>query len=128
MPTYVSLIRFTEQGAKNVRDTQSRAAAFREAAQSAGVTVREQFWLLGTYDGLLVLEAPDEQTVTALLVGLDALGNVHTQTMRAFDESEIGGILERAAGAKAPARSVSRTSGADGGTRTASGTRAGRVR
>jgi uncharacterized protein with GYD domain len=130
MPTYVSLIRFTEQGAKNISDTQARAAAFRDSAQSAGVTVREQFWMLGTYDGLLVLEAPDEETVTGLLVGLDALGNVHTQTMRAFDESEIGGILERAAGGKASRRTTARTGGSDGGTRaaTASGARAGRVR
>ena len=128
MPTYVSLFRFTDQGARNIRDTRDRAAAFRQSAQAAGVTVREVYWLLGTYDGLLVLEAPDEETVTALMIGLDAMGNVHTQTMRAFDESEIGGVLDRAAGAKAPARSPNRTSGADGGTRAPSGTRAGRVR
>ena len=131
MPTYLSLFRFTDQGAKNIRDTQGRAAAFRETARGAGVTVREVYWLLGTYDGLVVLEAPDEETVTALMIGLDAMGNVHTQTMRAFDESEIGGILDRAAGAaKASARSTPRTGGADGGTRgTASpGTRAGRTR
>ena len=112
MPTYVSLIRFTEQGARNIRDTQKRAAAFRESAKDAGVTVREVYWTLGTYDGLLVLEAPDEETVTALMVGLDALGNVHTQTMRAFDESEIGTILERAAAA---GRSVGRPAGRSNG-------------
>ena len=95
MPTYVSLIRFTEQGAKNVRDTQRRAAAFRDAAQDAGVTVREVYWTTGAYDGLLLLDAPDEQSVTAVMVGLSALGNVRTQTMRAFDESEIGAIIER---------------------------------
>ena len=76
-----------------------------------------------------MLEAPDEETVTALMIGLDGAGNVHTQTMRAFDESEIGGVLERAAGAgKAAGRTPARTSGADGGSRAPSGTRAGRVR
>ena len=96
MPTYVSLIRFTEQGAKNVRETQRRAAAFRDAAGGRGITVREVYWTLGAYDGLLVLDAPDEETVTAAMVSLGALGNVRTQTMRAFDETEIGGIVERA--------------------------------
>ena len=129
MPTYVSLFRFTEQGAKNIRDTQGRAAAFRETARGAGVTVREVYWLLGTYDGLVVLEAPDEETVTALMIGLDAMGNVHTQTMRAFDESEIGGVLERSASiGRTSGRSAGRTGGADGGTRTAAATRAGRAR
>jgi uncharacterized protein with GYD domain len=132
MPTYVSLFRFTEQGAKNIRDTQGRAAAFRETARGAGVTVREVYWLLGTYDGLVVIEAPDEETVTALMIGLDAMGNVHTQTMRAFDESEIGGVLERSASIGRPSGKTSaRPSGANGGSRaaaTATATRAGRNR
>ena len=98
MATYVALIRFTEQGAKNVRDTRQRAAAFRESAQAAGVTVREQFWTLGSYDGLLVLDAPDEASVTAAMVALGALGNVRTQTMRAFDDSEVGDIIARSTG------------------------------
>ena len=133
MPTYVSLIRFTEQGAKNIRDTQKRVAGFRESAAAAGVTVREVFWTLGTYDGLLLLDAPDEETVTALMVGLDALGNVHTQTMRAFDESEIGNIIERSAGAgrtagRAAGRSNGGTSEGAASRRTASATHAGRGR
>ena len=98
MATYVALIRFTEQGAKNVRETRQRAAAFRDAAQAAGVTVREQYWTLGSYDGLLVLDAPDEASVTAAMVALSALGNVRTQTMRAFDDSEVGDILARSGG------------------------------
>ena len=96
MATYVSLIRFTEQGAKNIRDTQRRASAFRDAAEQAGVTVREVYWTLGAYDGLLVFDAPDEQTATAVMIDLGTLGNVRTQTMRAFDESEMGQVLGRA--------------------------------
>ena len=95
MATYVSLIRFTEQGARNVRETRQRAAAFRDAAKKAGVTVREQYWTLGAYDGLLLLDAPDEESVTAAMVGLGTLGNVRTQTMRAFDESEIEAVVGR---------------------------------
>jgi uncharacterized protein with GYD domain len=105
MATYVTLIRFTEQGAKNVRETRRRAAAFREEAAKSGVTVREVYWTLGSYDGLLVLDAPDEKTVTAAMVSLGSLGNVRTQTMRAFDESEIGQVVEpREGGGAAKAR------------------------
>ena len=107
MATYVSLIRFTEQGAKNVRDTKRRAADFRETAQKAGVTVREVYWTLGSYDGLLVLDAPDDQTLTSVMVELGSRGNVRTQTLRAFDESEIDGIIGggASAGGKAGRRS-----------------------
>src|SRR5256714_12123797 len=105
MATYVSLMRFTEQGARNIQDTQKRAAAFRDAAKKAGVTVRDIFWTMGAYDGVVLLEAPDEQTVTSVMAGLGALGNVRTQTMRAFDESEIvqvPGSTSRSAGGGGP--------------------------
>lgn len=117
MATYISLIRFTEQGARNVRETRQRAAAFREAAQKAGVTVREQYWMLGAYDGVLILDAPDEESVTAALVGLGTLGNVRTQTMRAFDESEIGGILERVGNGGSSAGRGTKGAGGGGGGR-----------
>ena len=96
MATYVSLMRFTEQGARNIQDTQKRAAAFRDAAKKAGVTVKDIFWTMGAYDGVVLLDAPDEQTVTSVMAGLGTLGNVRTQTMRAFDESEIGDVLGKA--------------------------------
>jgi len=111
MATYVTLIRFTEQGAKNVRDTRKRAAAFRDSAQKAGVTVRDVYWMLGGYDGLLVLDGPDESAVTAAMVGLGTLGNVRTQTMRAFDDSEIAGILDRAATGESSPGTGTRTTG-----------------
>src|SRR5688500_19833806 len=87
MATFVVLINFTEQGARAVRDTRRRADAFRAAAESAGVSVRDVFWTLGHYDGVLVLEARDDQTVTTLLLDLATLGNVRTQTLRAFGEA-----------------------------------------
>jgi uncharacterized protein with GYD domain len=117
MPTYATLIRFTEQGAANFKDTPKRAAAFKDAAARGGVTVRDVYWTLGPYDGLLIVEAPDEQTVTAVMLGLSSVGNVRTQTMRAFDESEIGEIVRRASGAGSGA-----TAGASSGSATSSGT------
>jgi uncharacterized protein with GYD domain len=101
MPTYVTLIQFTEQGARNFKDTAKRAAAFRDMSGGADVTVRDIYWTLGAYDGVLVVDAPDEESVTAAMLGLASLGNVRTRTMRAFNESEIGAVVSRAGGGSA---------------------------
>jgi uncharacterized protein with GYD domain len=96
MATYLALINFTEQGVQKFRDTRKRAATFRTMAEKGGVKVREVFWMLGPYDGALVLEADDDAAVTALMLNLASMGNVKTQTLRAFGEDEMDEILKRA--------------------------------
>jgi uncharacterized protein with GYD domain len=88
MPTYITLIRFTDQGARAIQQTADRAVAFKEEAAKGGVTALDVYWTMGAFDGLLVLEG-DEQDVAKVLFDLAAKGNVHTQTLRAFDEAEI---------------------------------------
>src|SRR5687768_3427581 len=96
MPTYLALMNFTEQGVQNFRDTRKRADAFRGMAEKAGVTVRDVFWTMGAYDGAIVREAQDDAAVTGVLLSLCSMGNVKTQTLRAFDESEMEAILSKA--------------------------------
>jgi uncharacterized protein with GYD domain len=93
MPTYVTTIRFTEQGVKGLADTCKRAAAFKAAARKMGVKVTATYWTLGAFDGLIVFQAPDEETATAALLHLGAQGNVRTQTARAFDAAEMEKVL-----------------------------------
>src|SRR6516162_10161236 len=93
MATFITTVQFTEQGIKAVRDTCDRAAAFKAAARKMGVKVAGQYWTLGAFDGVLVLEAPDEATATAALLHLGALGNLRTQTARAFDAAEMRKVL-----------------------------------
>ena len=95
MATYVLLLNFTEQGIRNVKDTIKRAEAFKSIADKTGGKVKEVYWTLGQYDGVLIFEAPDEQTATALGLSLGSMGNVRTQTLRAFSAEEIGGILAK---------------------------------
>ena len=95
MATYVLLLNFTDQGIRNVKDTTKRAEAFKRIADKAGVKVKEVYWTLGQYDGLLIFEAPEEATATALGLSLGTLGNVRTQTLRAFSAEEIGRILAK---------------------------------
>ena len=93
MATYIVLGKFTEQGIRNVKDTTKRAEALRDMANKAGVTVKEVYWTLGRYDVMTILEAPNEESVTALGLSIGALGNVRTETFRAFSADEIGRIV-----------------------------------
>ena len=93
MATFITIIHFTEQGVKTIRDTCERATGFKAAAQKMGVNVTGLYWTLGAFDGVLVYEAPDEESATAALLHLGSLGNVRTQTSRAYDVGEMQKIL-----------------------------------
>ena len=93
MATYVTLIKFTEQGVKKLKDTCKRATDFKASAKKLGIEVKEQYWCMGRYDGVMVFEAPDDETSTAGLLSLVSLGNVTTQTLRAFTAAEMGKIV-----------------------------------
>lgn len=95
MATFVSTIKFTEQGIQNIKDTCKRSNAFKATAKKMGVKVEDIYWTLGPFDGLLVFDAPDEETATALMLQLCSLGNVHTQTTRAYKAAEMEGILAK---------------------------------
>ncbi len=98
MATFIALINFTHQGETHAKDSPQRADAFRSKAEKLGCKVKDIFWTLGSYDGVLVLEAPDDESAAAALLSLDALGNVRTQTLRAFSAAEIKAVVARAFG------------------------------
>ena len=95
MPTYVALNNFTHQGIQHIKETTKRADAFKTAAKKAGCTVKEIYWTQGQYDSVLILDAPDDASSTAALMSLGKLGNVRTQTMRAFTAAELAPILNK---------------------------------
>jgi len=97
MATFVMLVSFTDQGVRNVKDTTKRADAFKDTAQKAGVTVKELYWTLGQYDAVAIGEAPDDETATAVALSISSLGNVRTQTLRAFSRDEMSAILNKMA-------------------------------
>src|ERR1039457_2778940 len=78
MPTYVSLINWTEQGIKNVPNTIKRAEEFSRSVQRAGGTVRELLWTVGEYDLVHVVEFPDDESAVAALLRLGSAGNIHS--------------------------------------------------
>lgn len=93
MPTFVTLFGWTDQGIRNVKDTAKRAAQFKTAVKQAGGTVKDVYWTMGRYDGVIIFEAPDEETATALLMSAGSLGNVRSETLRAFTEDELQKIM-----------------------------------
>jgi len=95
MMTYVVLATFTDQGVKNAKDSPKRAEAFRQMAKTFGVTVKDIFWTQGRYDIVTVVEAPDELSATALNLSLSALGNIRTESLRAFSSAEMMTIVAK---------------------------------
>ena len=95
MARYVLLLKWTDQGIKNSKDTVKRANDAKSYFEKAKAKVLDIVWTLGPYDLVIKAEAPDDETMTAIAISLGKLGNVSTTTMRAFDETEMGKILQK---------------------------------
>jgi len=92
MATYISLLSFTDQGIRNVKESPKRADGVKAMAKKMGVTIKEMYWTLGHYDLVVVLEGDDE-AVTSTLLKVGSLGNVRSETLRAFSATEVGRIV-----------------------------------
>jgi len=92
MARYVSLIHFTDQGARALKKSTARALGFRKAAEKAGISVESQLWTAGSCDGVLILSG-DEKKILRCLAQLVALGNVRTETLQAFDAKGFNEIV-----------------------------------
>jgi uncharacterized protein with GYD domain len=95
MPTYISLVQFTDKGIQAAKQTTRRIADWAAEVQSKDVSVKQIYWTLGQYDQMCLFEAPDDETAASVLLTADMLGNIRTQTMRAFTASEMDKILAR---------------------------------
>ncbi len=95
MPTFISLFGWTDQGIRKVKDTAKRAEKFKASIQKAGGSVKNFYWTMGQYDGVIVFEAPDDATAAAVMMSGCSLGNVRTETLRAFTEEEIKGVIAK---------------------------------
>ena len=95
MATFITTIKFTQQGLKDIDHTIKRSAAIKAAGKKMGCKVTNVYWTLGDHDGVLIFEAPDDETATTLLLHLGAMGNVHTTTVRAVTAAEMESILAK---------------------------------
>ena len=98
MPIYIGLVTWTDQGIKNVKDSPSRAEAFKRMATEMGCTVQGLFYTMGRSDIAVRIEAPDDDTISALMLKVASLGNVRSETMRAYTEAEFAKIIQKVSG------------------------------
>ena len=96
MPTDISLVQFTDKGIQAVKETTQRVTDWAARVKSMGVSIKDMYWTLGRYDQVCVFEAPNDETAASVLLAADMLGNIRTQTMRAFTSSEMQTILDKA--------------------------------
>jgi uncharacterized protein with GYD domain len=95
MAMYVSLVQFTNQGIRNVKDTLKRSEGAMAEAEKMGMKIVEAFWTMGAYDVVVLLEAPNDETVAAFALKIGSMGSVRTHIMRAFPREEMEKILAK---------------------------------
>jgi len=94
MPTYISLMNYTDQGLRNIKKSPSRVDAARKAAEELGGRIGDLYLTMGAYDLVAISEFPDDATAATFVLRLGALGNVRTTTVKAFPENAYRRILE----------------------------------
>jgi uncharacterized protein with GYD domain len=93
MPTYISMLRYTQQGISAVKNAPARIDAAKEAYRKAGGELKSIFLTLGQYDLVVIAEMPNDEAVGRMALALGAQGNIRSETMRAFTEAEFKKIV-----------------------------------
>ena len=95
MPSYISLMNFTDQGVRSVKETIKRSDAAQKLSKEYGVTFKSIHWTQGQYDVICEFEAKDEASLAAFGLALASLGNVRSQTLRAFTADEMKNFISK---------------------------------
>ena len=95
MATYLSLLNWTDQGIRTVKDSPKRLESTRKALKKLGGEVKAFYMLQGQYDGVLIFDATNDEAASAMLLHLGNMGNVHTTTCRAYTAVEMDKILAK---------------------------------
>jgi uncharacterized protein with GYD domain len=93
MPHFVTLLRYTHQGITKIKDSPARLDAAKKAAEKVGGKIHSWYLTLGQYDAVLVSEFPNDEAAAKFTLSVGALGNVTTETLKAFTEAEYRKII-----------------------------------
>jgi uncharacterized protein with GYD domain len=93
MPTYISLLQYTQQGITAIKQSPTRLEAAKQAYKRAGGELKAFYLTLGQYDAVAIAELPDDTALAKMALALGAQGNVRTETLRAFNETEFRRIV-----------------------------------
>jgi uncharacterized protein with GYD domain len=94
MPTYVTLIHYTEQGVQTFKDLSRRLDETRQSGEAVGAKLISYYLTMGQYDAIAITDAPDDEAIAKLALAAGARGNVRTETLRAFTEDEARAIAD----------------------------------
>ena len=93
MPTYIALLKWTQQGAASVKASPKRLDAGRKAFKKAGAEIKDTWLTMGRYDLVCVIDAPNDETYAKVMLNLGSQGNVQTETLKAFSEDQYRKII-----------------------------------
>lgn len=93
MPTYVSLLKLTEQGIKNIKEAPARVEQAIKAMEAGGGKFISFYSVMGEYDYVIIGEAPSDEAMMTYLLALGSLGNVRTTTMKAFNKEQFSDLV-----------------------------------
>lgn len=93
MPHYISLVRYTQKGIENVKESANRLDAGKKAWEALGGKLLYFYLTLGRYDSVAISEFPDDATAARASLALGAQGNLRTETMRALTEEEYRKVI-----------------------------------
>ena len=93
MPTYIALLRWTQKGIENVKESPSRLDQAKDALRAVGGEFKDFYLTMGSYDMVCVCEAPDDAAIAKFVLGISTKGGVRTESLRAFSEEEYRDII-----------------------------------
>ncbi len=94
MPTYISLIRYTQHGIERIKQSPTRIEENRKTYRAMGLELKQAYLVMGQYDFVAVFEAPNDEAVAKGLLAMASSGSVRSETMRAFTEAEFKKIVD----------------------------------
>src|SRR6188472_1242005 len=95
MPNYIVLVNWTDQGIKNAKDTIKRAKSFEGAIEKVGGKSLGLYYTMGKHDIVAIVEAPNDEAIASVLYSTGSLGNIRTETLKAFSMAEAANIIEK---------------------------------
>jgi uncharacterized protein with GYD domain len=93
MPSYISLLRYTQEGIADIKQGPTRLDAAKQAYKKAGGELKAFYLTIGQFDAVAIAELPDDTALARMVLALGAMGNVRTETLRAFNEAEFRKIV-----------------------------------
>ena len=93
MPHYVTLLRYTQQGVAKIKESPKRLDAAKKAAEKLKGKIHAWYLTMGKYDAVIISEFPDDEVAARFMLSTGSLGNVTTQTLKAFTEAEYRKIV-----------------------------------